>query len=136
MHTYVLPLREIDKTKHAIAGGKGAGLGELSRIKGIQVPEGFCITTDAYKRITGNSQELDSLLDELTRLKAEQREPISQISAKIRSVIEGIPIPENIAEEIARYLAKFAEKAPLRCGRAQRWKTCRRHPQRASRIPG
>lgn len=113
MHTYVLPLREIDKTKHAIAGGKGAGLGELSRIKGIQVPEGFCITTDAYKRITGNSQELDSLLDELTRLKAEQREPISQISAKIRSVIEGIPIPENIAEEIARYLAKFAEKAPF-----------------------
>jgi phosphoenolpyruvate synthase/pyruvate phosphate dikinase len=93
-----------------VVGGKGANLGELSRIKGIQVPEGFCVTTEAYKKITENNQELNSLLDELTRLKAEERENISEISAKIRMAIERIPISKDIAEEIAGYLAKFGEK--------------------------
>ena len=41
-----------------VVGGKGANLGELSRIKGIRVPEGFCVTTEAYKKITENNQEL------------------------------------------------------------------------------
>jgi phosphoenolpyruvate synthase/pyruvate phosphate dikinase len=109
MNAYVLPFQEIDKTMFAIAGGKGANLGELSRIEGIWVPEGFCVTTEAYKRITENNQELESLLDELTRFEAKEREPISEISAKIRMIIERIPIPGEIAEEIAGYLLRFGE---------------------------
>src|SRR6266568_95712 len=110
MNTYVLCFQEIDRTKFMVVGGKGANLGELSRIKGIRVPEGFCVTTEAYKKITENNQELNSLLDELTRLRAEERENISEISAKIRMVIERIPISKDIAEEIAGYLTKFDEK--------------------------
>jgi hypothetical protein len=37
----VLSLGEIDQTQVAVAGGKGAQLGELSRIEGIHVPAGF-----------------------------------------------------------------------------------------------
>ena len=110
MNTYVICFQEIDRTKFMVVGGKGANLGELSRIKGIRVPEGFCVTTEAYKKITENNQELNSLLDELTRLKAEERENISEISAKIRMAIERIPISKDIAEEIAGYLTKFGEK--------------------------
>jgi phosphoenolpyruvate synthase/pyruvate phosphate dikinase len=32
MNTYVLSFQEIDRTKFVVAGGKGANLGELSRI--------------------------------------------------------------------------------------------------------
>ena len=46
---YVLDLEELDKTQVALAGGKGANLGELSRIEGIRVPAGFCVTTDAFR---------------------------------------------------------------------------------------
>ena len=35
---YVLGLDEIDQTQGALVGGKGANLGELSRIEGIRVP--------------------------------------------------------------------------------------------------
>ena len=38
---YVLDLEEIDKTQVALAGGKGAQLGELSRIDGVRVPAAF-----------------------------------------------------------------------------------------------
>src|SRR5260221_14434337 len=107
---YVLNFQEVDRTKFMLAGGKGGNLGELSKIKGIRVPDGFCVTTEAYKKITENYQELNSSLDELTRFKAEEREKISEISAKTRMVIESIPIPEDIAEEIAAYLCNFGEK--------------------------
>jgi hypothetical protein len=41
MSSYVLGFQEIDKTKLAMVGGKGANLGELTRIEGIHVPGGF-----------------------------------------------------------------------------------------------
>ncbi|WP_434509903.1 phosphoenolpyruvate synthase [Desulfitobacterium sp. AusDCA] len=110
MNTYILGFQEIDRTKLTVAGGKGANLGELSRIEGIRVPEGFCITTEAYKKITENNHELNSLLDELTRLRAEDRENIGEISAKIRMAIEKIPISKDIEGEITYYLSKLGEK--------------------------
>lgn len=110
MNSYVLGFQEIDKTKLSIAGGKGANLGELSRIKGIQVPEGFCVTTEAYQEIIGNNEEFNSLLDQLSLLKADNREGIGEISAKIRKVIEGIAIPKDIDNEIIRQLAQLGER--------------------------
>ncbi len=51
MSSFVLGFQDIDKTKLMVVGGKGANLGELSRIEGIRVPDGFCISTEAFKRI-------------------------------------------------------------------------------------
>jgi len=50
MHTYAIDLLEIHRSQIALVGGKGAHLGELSRIDGIHVPAGFCVTTDAFRR--------------------------------------------------------------------------------------
>jgi len=110
MNTYTLSFQEIDRTKLMLAGGKGANLGELSGIEGIQVPAGFCVTTEAYKKITGHHQELNSLLDELMHCKVEERRKINDLSAKIRKTIERIPIPTDIAEEIAGRLTRLGEK--------------------------
>ena len=43
----VFPLAEVAGTDLALAGGKGANLGELVRA-GFAVPDGFVITTAAY----------------------------------------------------------------------------------------
>ncbi len=110
MDSYVLGFQEIDKTKLSMVGGKGANLGELSRIDEIRVPEGFCVTTEAYKKIIGNNEEYNSLLNQLLLLKADNREGISEISAKIRQVIERTAIPKGIDNEITRHLAQLGEK--------------------------
>lgn len=110
MNSYVLSFQEIDKTKLSMVGGKGANLGELSRLTGILVPEGFCVTTEAYKMITENNQELNGLLDEVSHLRVEDREKVSEVSKKVRMAIERISISKDIAEEIAGYLTKFGEK--------------------------
>ena len=110
MNSYVLSFQEIDKTKLSMVGGKGANLGELSKAQEILVPEGFCVTTEAYKKITGNNREFNGLLDELSHLRVEDKEKISEVSNEIRMVIEGTVISKDIAEDIAGYLIKFGEK--------------------------
>ena len=110
MNSYVLSFQKIDKTKISMVGGKGANLGELSKVPGILVPEGFYVTTEAYKKITGNNEELNGLLDELSHLRVEDREKAYEVSKKVRRVIESISISEDIAAEITGFLTKFGEK--------------------------
>ncbi len=110
MSSFVLGFQDIDKTKLMVVGGKGANLGELSRIDGIIVPEGFCITTEAYKRIISQTPEFNDLLEQLYLLKVEDRERICEISKKIRSVIEGTVIAKEIDEAVTHFITKLGDK--------------------------
>ena len=110
MSSYVLGFQDIDKTKLMVVGGKGANLGELSRIEGIRVPDGFCVSTEAFERIIGETSSINELLDQLSLLKMEDRDKIGELSSEIRRVIEGVAIPEDIHEEITRFLSIFGAK--------------------------
>jgi phosphoenolpyruvate synthase/pyruvate phosphate dikinase len=111
MGCYVLGFQEIDQTQVAVVGGKGAHLGELSRIEGIRVPVGFCVTTDAFLRIMTEAPSIDDGLDRLSRLKPDDREAIRAQSAAIRAIIEGIAIPDDLAAAISDSLARLGERA-------------------------
>ena len=108
---YVVGLQEIDETQVAVVGGKGAHLGELSRIEGIRVPPGFCVTTDAFRRIMREAPSIDDQLDELSRLNADDREGIRALSAEIRRTVEAVAIPDDVAAAITVALAAFGEHA-------------------------
>ncbi|MCW2982735.1 MAG: pps [Conexibacter sp.] len=108
---YVLGFGDIDQTQVALVGGKGAHLGELSRIEGIRVPPGFCVTTDAFRRIVGQAPSIDGLLDRLSRLSADDREAIRALSAEIRRTVEGIAIPDDVAAAITLALTRLGEHA-------------------------
>ncbi len=110
MNSYVLTFQDIDKTKLMAVGGKGANLGELSRIEGIRVPDGFCISTEAYKRIIGETSSINELLDQLSLLKVKDRDKIGELSGEIRRVIEEIAIPEDIIDDITCLLSRLGEK--------------------------
>ena len=110
MSSYVLGFQDIDKTKIMVVGGKGANLGEISKVEGIRVPDGFCISTEAFKRIIGETPSINELLDQLSLLKVEDRNKISELSGEIRRLIEGIAIPEDIHEELARHLSRLGEE--------------------------
>ena len=108
MDCYVLDLHGVDQTQVAIVGGKGAHLGELSRIEGIRVPAGYCVTTDAFDRIMA-AGAFDDRLDRLSRLKPDDREAIRARSAEIRRTFETIPIPDDLAAAITRPIARLGE---------------------------
>ncbi len=110
MDRYVLGFLEIGQTQVAVVGGKGAHLGALSRIAGIRVPAGFCVTTDAFRRIMAEAPSIDDQLERLSRLKPDDREAIRTLSAAIRRTLAGIAIPDDLAAAISRPLARLGEQ--------------------------
>ncbi|MGH9228888.1 MAG: rifamycin-inactivating phosphotransferase [Acidimicrobiales bacterium] len=111
MGSYVLGLREIDQTQVDVVGGKGAHLGELSRMEGIRVPAGFCVTTDAFRRIMEDAPSIDDRLNRLARPNPDDREAIRTRSAEIRRALEEIAIPDDLAAAITSALARLREQA-------------------------
>ncbi len=109
---YVLDLREVDRSRIDAVGGKGASLGELSRLEGICVPVGFCVTTRVFERVVGGAPSLGEKLDRLSSLAAHDRVEIATISADIRAVIEATALPDDVVREIARELSRLGEHTP------------------------
>src|SRR5262245_1943115 len=111
MGGYVLDFQEIDQTQFAVVGGKGAQLGELSRIDGIRVPAGFCVTTRAFQTIIDKTPSIYDLIDRLSSLKADEREAIRALGSDIRQALEAVPIPDDVAAEITRSVARLGVQA-------------------------
>ncbi|MFJ3783020.1 rifamycin-inactivating phosphotransferase [Streptomyces sp. NPDC090093] len=106
---YVWDLRETDETRVAAVGGKGAHLGALARIDGVRVPDGFCVTTDAFRRVVALTPSLDGPLDRLSRLDPDDREATRALSAEIRRTVEAVAVPDDVAEAITATLVRFGE---------------------------
>ncbi|ADY22319.1 phosphoenolpyruvate synthase [Bacillus paranthracis] len=110
MSSFVLDFQEIEKGQLSLVGGKGLNLGELSNIQGIQVPEGFCVTTVGYEKAIEQNEELQTLLQQLTKLKLEDRAQIGEMSKEIREVIMAVQIPSDVVEAVAHYLSRFGNE--------------------------
>ncbi|HWV28654.1 MAG TPA: phosphoenolpyruvate synthase [Dyadobacter sp.] len=109
MSIYTLDFQEVGGTHIALAGGKGANLGELARIGGMDVPAGFCITTEAFREVTGGA-EIANLLERLACVTVRDSHEIAALGREIRRAIEGAVVPETVREEIIRHVAKFGEE--------------------------
>ncbi|KRF43778.1 phosphoenolpyruvate synthase [Paenibacillus sp. Soil787] len=110
MSTLVLGFQGMEKTQLWLVGGKGLNLGELSKIQGIQVPEGFCVTTVGYQKAIEQNETYHALLDRLTMLKVEDRDQIGEISRKIRQIVTEVEIPSDVVKAVAHYLSQFGEE--------------------------
>ncbi|MFE7374836.1 phosphoenolpyruvate synthase [Bacillus cereus] len=110
MSSFVLDFQEIEKTQLFLVGGKGLNLGELSNIQGIQVPEGFCVTTIGYEKAIEKNEVFQTLLNQLAMLKIEDRDQIGEVSRKIREVIMAVEIPVDVVESVAHSLSRFGNE--------------------------
>ena len=75
------------------------------------MPAGFCVTTDAFRRIMTTVPWIDDQLDRVSRLNPDDREAIRTLSAEIRRTLEGIAIPDDLAAAITRSLARLGGQA-------------------------
>ncbi|WP_018759206.1 phosphoenolpyruvate synthase [Paenibacillus terrigena] len=109
MSSLVLGFQEMEKTQLWLVGGKGLNLGELSKMEGIQVPEGFCITTVGYQKAIEHNETYHALLNRLTKLKVEDRDQIGDISREIRQILMEVEIPSEVVKSVTHYLSQFGE---------------------------
>lgn len=79
---WYLPLARLTTADLAIAGGKGANLGELVRA-GFNVPEGFVVTTAAYRHGVGGLAVLDRASVESVEIPADVRDAVLAAYAEL-----------------------------------------------------
>lgn len=100
MSAFVLGLNEVDRTFISLVGGKGANLGELSRIRSIQVPPGFCVTTHAFKQAMHSARGINPLLETMALLKPTDHDGIRALGARIRGLIQAAGVDNDIQAAI------------------------------------
>lgn len=99
MKAYVLSFSEVDHSSISYVGGKGANLGELCKA-GFPVPDGFCITTRAYRDFIAASPEMESFFSELDQLDANDLNQLRDLGKRIRSHLQLLDIPVSIKNSI------------------------------------
>jgi phosphoenolpyruvate synthase/pyruvate phosphate dikinase len=96
----------LGKGDAAIAGGKGASLGEMTQA-GIPVPPGFVILSNAFERFldeTDLSVEIDAALHSVNQA---EMHTVENASEKIQALILDARMPDDIMEEIQSEYAKL-----------------------------
>lgn len=90
-----------------IAGGKGLSLAKLIRA-GLPVPDGFLITTDAYRQFVEKNNLQPRILAEIANTGAADPAALEAASAAIRDLFAAGKIPEEIAVGIAEGYAALS----------------------------
>ena len=96
---FLLGLHKIRKHDIALAGGKGANLGELINI-GIPVPDGLVVTSKAYTYFLDRSNLADTIRKLLDHLDPNNNEKLQIEASKIKSIITQQAIPDEVAQPI------------------------------------
>ncbi len=93
--------KSLSKESVAIAGGKGASLGEMTRA-GIPVPNGYVILSSSFEKFleeTDLNVELDSILDQVNH---KEMQSIEDASEEIKALIMNAKMPKDIEKEIVK----------------------------------
>ncbi len=109
---YILWFREINSGDLSLVGGKNASLGEMfSRLteKGISVPDGFAITTNAYWKFVKENkidQNLKKIFSAFAKASADKEKfsikILKKAGKRARSLFLKAKFPKDLEEEINR----------------------------------
>ncbi|MGQ9569391.1 MAG: phosphoenolpyruvate synthase [Thermodesulfovibrionales bacterium] len=97
----VIWFRDLSKEDIHFVGGKCANLGELLGI-GMPVPDGFAISSNAYKVFLKQTRFDKEVLSLLSEIDTSDIKSLQSISEKIRRKIENIKMPEDMEKEILK----------------------------------
>ncbi|MCM4163395.1 MULTISPECIES: phosphoenolpyruvate synthase [unclassified Arenibacter] len=104
MINYIKHFNEIDIGNVQEVGGKNASLGEMYQkltSKGIQVPDGFATTTEAYWLFLKEAKLLDFIFGEIEKLDKEDFSNLREVGSAIRQEIAQAEFPEAIKNSVA-----------------------------------
>ncbi len=106
---YIFNLNKIGKKDIALAGGKGASLGEMMQA-GIPVPPGFVVLAPAFDRFleeTDLNVEIDAKFKKINR---KDINSVDRASNEIRDLIHDVKFPKDVGNEILKEFSKLKTK--------------------------
>ena len=109
MSVFVLKFNEIDREDIGLVGGKGANLGEMTRA-GFPVPNGFCVTAQAYRemvKFNGFDSKIREMLD---GVEVKDSDKLQRAADRIMKMVSKADIPDEMAESIIRHYRSLSSK--------------------------
>ena len=103
MSQQVIAFNQLGKHDVELVGGKNSSLGEMiSHLGnlGVNVPNGFATTSDAFNRFLNETGLLDKINAELKGLDVDDVELLAQTGAKIRGWVIDQELPKDLEDEI------------------------------------
>ncbi|MBR9699203.1 hypothetical protein GOV09_01985 [Candidatus Woesearchaeota archaeon] len=101
-------LDSIKKEDIAIVGGKGANLGEMFGT--FPVPNGFVVTTKAYRNFLEIRKIKQDLMEKLDKIDVGNHEVLEKISKEVKKLILDEEIFEDLVKDITKALEKLEGK--------------------------
>lgn len=102
-YQYIRWFNEISNVDVPLVGGKNASLGEMFQslaAEGIRVPNGFAITTAAYRSLLDSPGVRDQLHGLLDTLDTNDAQSLASHGRQARELIQGIEFPDALSMEI------------------------------------
>ncbi len=104
----VLWFADVGANDVAIAGGKGANLGELTR-RGAPVPPGFIVTVAAYTRFMERGDLRQDVRESLAGADVNDAAALAAAAERAQAVILAAPMPRELAAEIIAAYSKIGQ---------------------------
>jgi len=106
----VISLKEVTKDHVDITGSKMAHLGALSNIEGINVPDGFVITSYAYKLFFEFNELHEEIPRRLQKANISDLNSLLELSSELQQLIIKAAVPPEVADAIQREVRSLAQK--------------------------
>jgi pyruvate,water dikinase len=100
---YIRWFNEITIDDVPLVGGKNASLGEMYRElkpQGIQIPNGFAVTAEAYRYVLDQAQGWEALHQALDNLNPDNVTDLAKRALKAREIVYAAPFPEDLEQQI------------------------------------
>jgi pyruvate,water dikinase len=113
MKNYIRHFNEVDINDVPTVGGKNASLGEMFQkltSKGVQVPDGFATTADAYWDFLQEVDIKDEIFSTLAKLDIKEFSNLKEIGASIRKTILDAELPDDIKDAIGKGYDTLSQK--------------------------
>ena len=110
---FILWFEEMGIEDVPLVGGKNASLGEMYqnlKAEGVKIPEGFAITSYAYRYMLEKSGVTDDLKGALKGLDCTNPLELAKAGEKAREIVLNCPLPEELEKEIAEAYQKLSKK--------------------------
>lgn len=104
--TLILSFDEIRASDLPLVGGKGANLGEMTHA-GFPIPQGFCLTTQAFQEFVESYPEHERLYALLDTVTGSDVETARQVGQEVRQTLLEVAMPPHIADAVRVYWQKI-----------------------------
>ncbi|WP_317897661.1 phosphoenolpyruvate synthase [Aurantibacillus circumpalustris] len=119
----ILPFNEVGIKDVSFVGGKNASLGELLKnLKplGINIPDGFATTADAFRLFLNENKLTDKLALLVNTLDKKEFVNLNKVSKDAKALINSAKLPVQLIHEITDHYKKLCEKFNSEVGVAVR----------------